>query len=102
MILQRLAKKFDDKAEEEFKNKQRELNKQITGQEAVVEKMNIKPVEIKAYGRKQKLKQREDGVEALKQRLEKKKLAYEMALKDPDREKQVRESSFGVEVKGVN
>ena len=96
------AKKFDDKAEEEFKNEQRELNKQITGQEAVVEKMNIKPVEIKAYGRKQKLKQREDGAEALKQKLEKKKLAYEMALKDPDREKQVRESSFGVEVKGVN
>ena len=96
------AKKFDDKAEEEFKNDQRELNKKITGQEAIVAKMNIKPVEVSAYAKKHKLKQLEDKVEPLKQKLEKKKLAYEMALKDPDREKQVRESSFGVTVKGVN
>lgn len=95
-------KKFDDKAEEEFKNKQRELNKKINEQEAEVQKLPIKKVEIEATQKKYKLEQLEGQVEKLDKELELRKTGYEMAQKDPNREGKVRDTSFSVSVKGVN
>lgn len=96
------AKKFDDKAEEEFKNRQRELNKQISEQEAEVQKLPLKKVEIETTQKKYKLEQLEGQVEKLEKELELRKTGYEMAQKDPNRETKVRETSFCVNVKGVN
>ena len=95
-------KKFDDKAKEEFKNKQRELNKKINEQEAEVQNLPIKKVEIEATQKKYKLEQLEGQVEKLDKELETRKTAYEMAQKDPNREGKVRDTSFSVSVKGVN
>ncbi len=95
-------KKSDDKAEEEFKNKQRELNKNINQQEAKVQELPIKKVEIEATQKKYKLEQLEGQGETLDKELKCRKKVYERAQKDPDREGKVRDTSFSVSVKGVN
>lgn len=95
-------KKFDDKAEEEFKNKQRELNTKINQQEAKVQELPIKKVEIEATQKKCKLEQLEGQVEKLDKELKLRKKVYERAQKDPNREGKVRNTSFSVSVKGVN
>lgn len=95
-------KKFDDKAEEEFKNKQRELNKKINQQDVKVKKLPIKKVEIEATQKKYNLEQLEGQVEKLDKELKLRKKVYERAQKDPNREGKVRDTSFSVSVKGVN
>jgi hypothetical protein len=95
-------KKFDDKAEEEFENKQRELNKKIKQQEAKVQELPIKKVENEATQKKYKLEQLEGHVEKLNKELKLRKKVYERAQKDPNREGKVRDTSFSVSVKGVN
>ena len=95
-------KKFDDKAEEKFKNKQGELNKKINEQDAKVQKLPINKVEIEAKQKKNKLEQLEGWIEKLDKELKLRKKDYEMAQKDPNREGKVRDTSFSVSVKGVN
>lgn len=94
----RRGKKLDEKAKERFENLERELKKQKSEQEAVVQKKNIKSGEDQVRARSFKLKRLEDELESLKQKLEKMKSAYEIALKDPDREKKVRAIFFGVAI----
>lgn len=96
------AKKFDDKAEEDFKNKQRELNRQISAQDSKVQKLPLKKVETEATQKKEKLEKLEGQVENLEKELELRKTDYEKAQKDTNREAKVRETSFCVNVKGVN
>ena len=102
MRAKKKQKKFDDKAEEEFKNKQRELNKKINEQDVKVKKLPINKVEIEAKQKKEKLEQLEGQVEKLDKELKHRKKVYEMAQKDPNREGEVRDTSFSVSVKGVN
>ena len=95
-------KKFDDKAEEEFKNKQRELNKKINEQGAEVQKLPINNVETKATRKKAELEKLEGQVEKLDKDLKRSKTDYDKAQKDPNREGKVRDTSFSVSVEGVN
>ena len=95
-------KKFDDKAEEEFKNKQRELNKKINEQGAEVQKLPINNVETKATRKKAELEKLEGQVEKLDKNLKRSKTDYDKAQKDPNREGKVRDTSFSVSVEGVN
>lgn len=95
-------KKFDDKAEEEFRNKQRELKKKINEQEAEVQKLPINNVEREATQKKDKLEKLEGQVEKLDKDLKRSKTDYDKAQKDPNREGKVRDTSFSVSVEGVN
>lgn len=91
-----------DKKAEEFKKSLRELNTKIGDQEKVVGKFGIKSIEIQATQKKYKLEQLEKDAKKLKDKLEKKQIVYDAAIKDPEREKLIRESLFMVTVKGGN
>lgn len=100
--LKKKQNKFNEKAKEVFKDNQRDLCKKIDEQEAKIQKIPIKKIEIEAAQKKCKLDRLMSLGENLDKDLKARKIDYELAQKDPNKELKVQETSFSVSVKGVN